>query len=171
MACFGNVPSAYRTGQLSYNICRNALWHSRKMSVSQFRDSVSVSKSRDLCVLTKRNTERKKKNNKINNWRNSPQHEMDVPRNLSWDAALICIVKYFVASQVYRVRYIFTRISYNKAIHISTAPEPEINTVGSPNSARHPTLRIWCVNQILNNIRLPVLFSHMLHQQVCTRLI
>ena len=46
-----------------------------------------------------------------------------------------------------------------------------INTVGSPNIARPATLRIWHVNQISNNIGLPMLFSHMLHQQECTRLI
>ena len=44
-------------------------------------------------------------------------------------------------------------------------------TVESPNIAQPLTLRIWCVNQISDNIVVSVLFCHLLHQQECTRLI
>ena len=37
--------------------------------------------------------------------------------------------------------------------------------IRSPNIAQPTTLRIWHVNQISNNTGLPMLFSHMLHQQ------
>ena len=47
----------------------------------------------------------------------------------------------------------------------------KVITVESPNIARPATLRTWNANQISNNIGLPVLFSHLLHQQECIRLI